>query len=292
MIVVKLQGGLGNQMFQYAIGKLKAEQQGVELFFDLSFFDDQVKRPGFTPRQFELGIFNPQYKQADAKIVRSFFIETQSKQIRKFLGLPYKKKIREDICEYDPAILSLKAPIYLDGYFQSEEYYQGKETMIRNLFEFPNIFNMQLADISLLMETSNAVAVHFRRGDYVDDPVVSSIHNLCTLDYYSKAFQLMKERLNDPHFFIFSDDIDWVKCKVAGWEHQITFVKAEKVYPSWVDMKLMSRCKHHIIANSSFSWWGAWLNTFPLKVVVAPELWFNHNSIDTKKLVPNTWIRI
>jgi len=292
MIVVKLQGGLGNQMFQYAIGKVLEHNTGASLLFDCSFFDDQEKRPGFTPRQFELGIFNPLFQTASKDTIHSFFVESNSRRLRKNIGLPYKKIYREDVCSFDVSILSLKGPVYLDGYFQSENYYAGNEQLVYNLFQFPEIQNYQSIELINSMESSTAVSVHFRRGDYVSDAVTGSFHGICSLDYYKQAFQLMDKKIASPHFYIFSDDIQWVEEQVAGWTHNITLVKRKNDAPAWLDMMLMSKCRHHIIANSSFSWWGAWLNNMPGKQVIAPRHWFNNVSINTNDLVPAAWVRI
>jgi hypothetical protein len=290
MIVVKLQGGLGNQMFQYAIGKLMADDQGVDLFFDMSFFDYQEKRLGFTPRKFELDIFNPKYQIAEDLLIRSFFKETRSRQIRKFLGISYKKKYKEDICKFDESILSLSSPVYLDGYFQSQKYFTSNESLIKKLFIFPSYLNEHLEDIIQSIEISNSVAVHFRRGDYVNDEITANFHGVCSLSYYQNAFKFLSEKLVNPHYFIFSDDIEWVKQKVKGWATKITFVSGLYAVPSWVDMMLMSKCSHNIIANSSFSWWGAWLNYNPQKIVIAPNRWFNDESIITSDIICNSWI--
>lgn len=292
LIIVKLQGGLGNQMFQYAIGKLLAEKKKAALFFDLSFFEDQEKRPGFTPRQFELGVFNPQFQIAEQATVQSFLQPVKNKRLRRFFGLPVTTYYREDVCRFDASVLSLQPPLYLDGYFQSEQYYAGNDEMIHRLFTFPATHAGHHNQLIQAIENTNAVAVHFRRGDYVSDAVTGSFHGICSLDYYRQAFQLIEAKVPDPHFYIFSDDINWVEQQVTGWASNITFVKGNNEAPGWVDMMLMSKCRHHIIANSSFSWWGAWLNKKAGKQVIAPLKWFNDVSINTKALVPETWMRI
>lgn len=289
MIIVKLQGGLGNQMFQYAIGKVLEHKTGASLLFDCSFFEDQEKRPGFTPRQFELGIFNPPSKTASKETIHSFFVESNGRRLRKHLGLTYKKIYREDVCSFDVSILSLKAPVYLYGYFQSEKYYAGNEQLVRNLFQFPATWYQEYSELIKSIESSTAVSVHFRRGDYVNDAVTGSFHGICSLDYYKQAFALMGKKIVSPHFYIFSDDIQWVEEQVEGWAPNISFVKGNNDAPAWMDMMLMSKCKHHIIANSSFSWWGAWLNSNKNKIIIAPSTWFKRVETD---IIPSEWISL
>jgi hypothetical protein len=292
MVILKLQGGLGNQMFQYAIGRIVAEKNEVDLLLDNSFFEDQEKKTGFTPRQFELEVFKPKYRLADKKIVKSFFTESQVRRLRKYLGLSYKKVYREEVCYFDISILSLSIPVYLDGYFQSEKYFKGNESLIKNIFDFPHLEGSYFKEILQSIKIEESVSVHFRRGDYIQDEVIGNFHGICTLDYYKNAIGYMIEELKSPHFFVFSDDIDWVEQQLSGLVTNITFVKGNSDSKSWTDMMLMSNCKHHIIANSSYSWWGAWLNQNPDKIVIAPKKWFNDPLICTKNLVPESWIRI
>jgi hypothetical protein len=292
MIVVKLQGGLGNQMFQYAIGRILAEKTGVNLFLDNSFFEDQEKKTGFTPRQFELEVFKPKHRWADKKMVKSFFTETKVRRLRKYLGLSFKKVYREGVCHFDISILSLSIPVYLDGYFQSEKYFKGNEILIQKIFEFPHLEGSCFKENLQTINIAESVSVHFRRVDYIQDEIIGNFHGICSLDYYNNAIGYMIDKLKSPHFFVFSDDIEWVEKQLSRLVTNITFVKGNSDSKNWTDMMLMSNCKHHIIANSSYSWWGAWLNKYPDKIVIAPKKWFNDPVIDTKDLVPESWIRI
>ena len=292
MIVVKLQGGLGNQMFQYAIGKILAEKFGVALYSDNSYFEDQEKKPGFTPRNHELDIFKPVYQPANKKLVQSFYKKAKGEWFRKLIGLPLKKIIREDFCHFDASILTIEPPLYLDGYFQSEKYFKGNENLVKEIFTFPNVSEDKYTGLINKILVDNSVAVHFRRGDYISDNITSSIHGVCSLDYYINAINKIKNQLIQPHFYIFSDDIEWVIKHVDTLNINYTLVKGNTGNDSWIDMMLMSKCKHHIIANSSFSWWGAWLQKDTSKIVIAPLKWFNDQSVDTQNIVPDSWIRI
>jgi hypothetical protein len=292
MVIVKLQGGLGNQMFQFAIGKILAEKNRTNLFLDKSFFLDQVKKPGYTPRQFALSVFNPKCYEADEEMVQLFYKDTYVKRFRKLIGLPYKKVYYEPVCYFDETLLSMKVPLYLDGYFQSEKYFKGYTSLVRKLFEFPTKEYENYTYLLKQMDLFDSVSVHFRRGDYISDEVTCSFHGFCTLDYYIEAFEIISSQLKHPHFYIFSDDISWVQQQLEGWVSNITFIKSNTESKSWVDIMLMSKCKHHIIANSSFSWWGAWLNPRFSKKVIAPKKWFTDPSVDTTNLIPESWIRI
>ncbi len=279
-------------MFQYAIGWVLSQKNSVDLYLDKSYFDNQEKKPGFTPRNYELGVFELFYQIANKKLVDSFYSEPKGKVFSKILRLPIKNIIREDFCMYDADILVRKPPLYLDGYFQSEKYFKDYEDSIKEIFIFPNVSEDKYAALINEILANNSVAMHFRRGDYVSDDLTSSIHGVCSLEYYINAVNKMKDKLMQPHFYIFSDDIEWVVKHVDTLNINYTIVEGNIGNESWIDMMLMSKCKHHIIANSSFSWWGAWLQKDNSKIVIAPLKWFNDQSVDTQNLVPDSWIRI
>lgn len=294
MIVVKIQGGLGNQMFQYAIGQILAEKTSSHLLLDTSFFDDQIKKPGFTPRQFELDVFNLHYTRASKEIIDSFISANSPKRWQKLLGFSYKKSFREIASKFEYQVLSLKPPLYLDGYFQSEKYFAGMEFLVRQTFSFPRLDDAEYANIINEMQSNQSVAVHFRRGDYVSDALTESFHGTCSLQYYKQAFNYIKGKSDTPHFYIFSDDIAWVEQQISDWDFNTTFIKGNAGSSSWIDMMLMSKCKHHIIANSSFSWWGAWLSGNGDSIKIAPQNWFNPEKakFDINDIVPSSWIKM
>jgi hypothetical protein len=294
MIVVKIQGGLGNQMFQYAIGQILAEKSSSQLLLDTSFFDDQTKKPGFTPRQFELDVFNLHYTRASKEIINSFYSADPPKRWQKLLGISYKKSFREIASKFERQVLSLNPPLYLDGYFQSEKYFANKEFLVRQTFSFPRLENAEYENIIDEMLSKHSVAVHFRRGDYVSDALTESFHGTCSLQYYKQAFNYIKGKTDNPHFYIFSDDIAWVEQQISDWDFNTTFIKGNSGSSSWIDMMLMSKCKHHIIANSSFSWWGAWLSGNDASIKIAPQNWFNPEKakFDINDIVPSSWIKM
>jgi hypothetical protein len=278
MITVKLLGGLGNQMFQYAIGRHLAIKNNDRLILDLT---DLLKRNDieYTPRNFELDVFNIAYT---AKILPGEFGSIKDRLTLKYLT----RKVNENGHKFDSNILSLKGNIYLNGYWQNEKYFNSVEDVIRKNFTLKPSALVNSEFLEKKISSVNSVSVHFRRGDYLTDPVASDFHGNLALEYYKKAIIKIGESVISPHFFIFSDDINWVK-KNFVIEQEHTFVSNDG--NAAVDMHLMSMCEHNITANSSFSWWGAWLNTYPNKIVIAPKKWINH--IQTE-VIPDRWVQI
>jgi len=180
--------------------------------------------------------------------------------------------------------------VYVNGYWQSEKYFSS----IRNQLLTELIPASELSSESQLIyddiKNHNAVSLHIRRGDYINE-TNQSIYHTCSLDYYSKSIDLILSKVTQPKFYIFSDDFEWVKSNL-NINQQIQFIEHNKGKNSYQDLILMSKCKHNIIANSSFSWWGAWLNQHENKIVIAPEKWFKSNSKKTQDLIPSTWIQL
>jgi hypothetical protein len=206
---------------------------------------------------------------------------------------PYYKRptVLEQFFHFDPNILKVSGHVYLDGYWQSERYFKDTEEIIRREFaikrESDNA-NKQMADIII---NTNAVSVHVRRSDYVNDTKTNETHGTCSLEYYREGTEIIARENPNPHFFVFSDDPIWVKRNLLI-NHRTTYVKHNDADKNYEDLRLMSLCKHNIIANSSFSWWGAWLNKNPEKIVIAPKAWFQTNERSSEDLIPVTWQRI
>mgnify|MGYP003393751404 CR=1 FL=1 len=293
MIVSRVHGGLGNQMFQYALGRRLALHHGMELLLDLSFFD--LKDRTHTPRPFELDVFNVKYRRAEVAELRPF-LQARASRIRRvrdrlFPSLANHPSFTEQGFGFDPRALTLPDNIYLDGYWQSENYFKDIEAALRADFTAagpPNGANTVMAD---RIRGANAVSIHVRRGDYANDPTTHAHHGLCDHDYYVSAAQQTLRTHPDAAFFIFSDDAAWARENLR-FDAPMTVVDHNNGLTSFEDMRLMSLCKHHIIANSSFGWWGAWLNPDPTKMVIAPRQWFRDPGIDTRDLLPATWTRL
>jgi hypothetical protein len=292
MVIVQLQGGLGNQMFQYACGKAFALKNKQPLFIDDSFLrQNQVTTNEFTPRHYELDIFNLNAEVVNEQLLQSFTTSTIYKKASKLLGFPLKK-YHQEIPEQGAGQLNkVKPPVLLKGYWQSEQYFTGYEGQIRKAFNFniPELLNGTIAQIN----ATNSVSIHYRRGDYLTNPVAQKVLGTLSIDYYTVAIKNITEKIENPFFYIFSDDTAWVKSNLPVPENY-QIIEGFSGDKHWYDMLLMSKCKHHIIANSSFSWWGAWLNPNPKKIVIAPKRWFSHEQMNasTNNLIPATWKRI
>ncbi len=280
MIIIKIIGGLGNQMFQYALGRALSIKNNVEFKMDLSGFES------YKLHDYSLKHFNITENIATFKEIKSI-------KNKKLLQLFYRhsSQIIEKYFYYDSAILKVIDKVYLDGYWQSEKYFNDISEVIRKDFTVKHQQAGRNKEIAELIEDSNSVSLHIRRGDYVSNKITNTVHGLCNLDYYNRAIIYIAEKFSNLHFFVFSDDPIWTK-KYISVKENITYVDHNKADKNYEDLRLMSQCKHHIIANSSFSWWGAWLNQNPDKIVIAPRKWFNEDSIDTKDLIPESWIRL
>lgn len=295
MILIQLQGGLGNQMFQYATAKALSLTTKSDLYLDLSFLDQNQKAaPGFTLRKYELNIFrNIEESLAEEKVRRQFYKNKKKGIWRSWFKRSLEYTYQEKSLFYYPHVLSLKPPVLLKGYFQSEKYFKEYRLDILTCFEFPKLKgDDENTEVLKKITSSNSVSIHIRRGDFLN-PVTNEVHGLCGVDYYKKAISWMRERFRSCVFILFSDDPDWVMKELFPLTNGI-LVNSNLEKNSWKDMYLMSQCKHHIVANSSFSWWGAWLNESPDKVVIAPKKWIK-NDLENQfsdSIAPEEWLRM
>ena len=290
MIITKLIGGLGNQLFQYAVARCLALKRNTELKIDMSSFKE------YTLRRYSLSHFNIIENIASEAEINLLKTETATfleRLTSKVLRKPFL--FQSDICEryhhYDPEIMKLPNNSYLDGYWQSEKYFQAIADIIRSDFTIkkePDAINKEYAE---KITSSTSVSIHIRRGDYVENPSASRIHGTCDLGYYCRSLEYISSQITSPHFFIFSDDPEWASSNLII-PYLSTYVTHNDALNYVEDFRLMRLCKHHIIANSSFSWWGAWLCNNKDKIVIAPNKWFNVASRNTKDLIPDPWIRI
>ncbi|MDD3012237.1 MAG: alpha-1,2-fucosyltransferase [Candidatus Gastranaerophilales bacterium] len=267
MIIVKLIGGLGNQMFQYALGKYLAVKHDSKLKLDLSGFES------YKAWKFELDNLNVQYESYNPDEITS---------------LNY---IQEKQFHFDSDMLNLSDNVHLDGYWQSEKYFKEIEEYIRKDFSVVTPINKENQSLLDLINSTNSVSLHVRRGDYITNPSANAFHGTCSLDYYNKSVEHIIENIDNPHFFLFSDESEWVKDNILI-NKPVTVVDINTIDNGYDDLRLMYNCKHNIIANSSFSWWAAWLNNNPQKIVIAPDKWFLSPVHDTKDLIPQGWIKL
>lgn len=280
MILVQLLGGLGNQMFQYAAGRALAARHATKLLLDVTAL--QVSESSNTPRHYALGPFTINASIATTTMLRAF-------AVRRHLHLA--KRIQERGHNYNPDFAQAGPYAALFGYWQSELYFNAIEPVIRR--EFTVRTPPSPRDAALLEEIGavNAVSVHIRRGDYVSSAATNAFHGLLPLDYYARAADLITEQVTKPHFYAFSDEPDWVREHIR-LNGPMTIIDHHGPDEAHEDLRLMSACQYHIIANSSFSWWGAWLSVCPGKVVIAPRQWFRATDIDTSDVCPPEWIRL
>ncbi len=295
MIVVRLMGGLGNQMFQYALGRRLACEQKVPLKLDLSWFEANKTTAIEMPRDFALDGWQIEAAIATSEDLAQFqmkrSVETRLRCFFSFITKKSSKILFERGFAFDEGVLRARAPVFLEGYWQSEKYFRSIETILRNDFSLSTPLCVHSIPLLERIGQCTAVSVHVRRGDYISNSSTNAYHGACSIEYYRKAAGLIAERVASPHFFVFSDEPGWAK-KNLTFSWPVTYVEHEESCSDHQDIWIMSRCSHHIIANSSFSWWGAWLSSFKKKVVVAPRRWFRKSSIDTSDLIPPEWLRV
>ncbi len=292
MVVVRLTGGLGNQLFQYALGRYLALHANAELVLEDSFYHHAS--PNSTPRTFELDKFKIYARRTSAAERRALQSYTGRiwKRIRRALPLPGALKyVYEPIGGFLPMARMLKDQVFLDGYWQSAAYFTGIENLLRT--ELQPLLPMSDKDqqIASHIEKVESVSLHVRRGDYTSNATANSLHGFCGLDYYQAAIKLMGERLSNPVFFVFSDDLLWLKSNLQI-DYPCVYVDHNSSATAFQDLRLMSRASHHIIANSSFSWWGAWLNRSPAKQVVRPRKWYAGLPRAGDQTCPGNWIAL
>lgn len=291
MIVTRLIGGLGNQMFQYAVGRCLAEKHDTELRLDITGFEN------YTLHKYKMNVFNIQERfSSDGDVANVLF--GKNGFLRKMIFRKFKRTIKPNASfvrekqhyHFDPKILEKPDNTYLAGYWQSEKYFKDIKDIIRREFSIklrPDEKNKETAKQIL---AQNAVSLHIRRGDYVTDEKTNATLGVCDLAYYSRCIKHIAKSVENPHFFIFSDDPAWVRknLKTSYPQRIVDHNSPERGYE---DLRLMSKCKHHILANSSFSWWGAWLNPNEDKIVLAPKDWLKEYC-NTDDLIPEGWVRI
>lgn len=292
MIVMKLIGGLGNQMFQYALGRNLARIKQTELKLDITGFET------YKLHTYGLSHFNITENIAtDAEISRLTKHAAKKGKIwrlRNYLFVDESIYIREKRSmefKFDPTIMNIGDIAYLDGYWQNEKYFKDIEDIIRKEFVVRDAMNDEDKAVAQFITQTDSVSAHIRRGDYIASAKTNAVHGTCDINYYQRAAEIIAARTSNPHFFIFSDDHEWVKKNIA-FAHSTTYVAHNDADKNYQDLRLMSMCRHNIIANSSFSWWGAWLNANSEKIIVAPKKWLNDSTRDTSDLIPKTWIRI
>lgn len=294
VITTSLYGGLGNQLFQYATARALAAHCGVPLVLDLSWFDNIPASESVTPRKYALSPF-----ALDARVQSTGFYSQSQPMLKKAvrralsrLGLVRQGGVYfERSFKFDRRVLTLSAPVHLNGYWQSSKYFSDAQQIIRA--EIGRVGQMSPASRAMLADiaASDAVCLHVRRGDYVTNKTAAQIHGLCSMDYYRQGVQIVSEGLDRPHGYVFSDDPQWVRHNLdVGLDFTVVDVNGPD--DAHQDLWLMAACKRFVIANSSLSWWGAWLSAHAGKQVVYPSRWFLGKDADVSDLCPQDWTGI
>jgi hypothetical protein len=290
MVIIKLQGGLGNQMFQYAFGISLAKTKKQKLYFDLSFLEHPVLDNLYTKRNYELNIFKNIKVKSVSTILLFLSRNTITRKIANKLGFKVLSNYQEQNFSFDEKIAKEIIPYYYDGYWQSYKYFNNHIDLIKDSFFFTeNVLNIYNLSILHNIRVNESCSIHIRRTDYLSKNAFN-YHGTCNLDYYQKAVDFICSKIKSIQFFIFSDDYIWAKENIKVIVENSFLIEGNHNENSWIDMFLMSQCSHNIIANSSFSWWGAWLNENPNKIIMAPQVWFAEKSINTSDLIPKEWV--
>ena len=279
MIIIKIKGGLGNQLFQYAVGRALALHHRSPLKLDLTIFET-YKLHRYLLDQFAI--------QADIA-TEDEIIKLKGRNnvlfsaLRKAGLVKRKSYLKEKRSSYFDASVFKNDDVYLDGYWQNELYFSDiREELVRDLTSISSMSDLGVVYMEGIKK-SNSVSLHVRRGNYLN----LKNFNVLDIDYYMKAVEYIRKNVEKPTFYIFSDDLEWCKSTLAFLDDCIY---VERTQTEIDDLKLMSFCQHNIIANSSFSWWGAWLNQNPNKTVVAPKGWII-NDPDSSNVIPSDWVK-
>lgn len=290
MIIVKIRGGLGNQLFQYATGLSLASKKNVPLKLDLFGIE---KNP---VRDFLLNYFNIPYVKATQEEIEKValsraktFDEKMEVVIRGRLPYYLHRVVNEKFNDFDQKLFFAPKDCYLSGYWQSEKYFVMIRDILLQQITLKNPISSNLEKTIQEIKTSNSISLHIRRGDLITDPQTNKDFGVLPLEYYQKAMSLLNSQVSVPHYFIFSDDLDWAKDNLKI-PVSATFVEHSSIDNE--EIICMKECHHHIIANSSFSWWGAWLGTSSDQINIAPKNWFANPKINPLRICPETWLRI
>jgi len=293
MIIIRLRGGLGNQMFQYAFGKSIAKKLGVGMKLDLTSLLQTHHKVTTTNRGYQMNIFNCE----DSFLLQPNLIRRLNKLHLNFLlqiikavkVLGFKKYKEKTFISENLIINNPQDNCLYTGYWQSEKYFKNVEDELRKDFQFKKELSPKAKSVYEAIMKVNAVCVHVRRGDYVAN---TGSFNCSDLDYFVSGTNYIFKNTINPHFFVFSDDSEWCKEHIKfDYDFTIVDYTTDKVkYKE--DLQLMATCNHFIMSASSFSWWAVWLSNKKEAKVVIPKNWFLDDSIDVSDLVNENWIKL
>ena len=283
MIIVRIRGGLGNQLQQYAMYR-KFIEMGKEVSVDLSWFQEHVQKKQIMPRKLELSYFQGIELRECTETEKSALIGNDKNPFTRLQRRLFPEKSRyflENGRMYLPEVFQLEHA-YIDGYWACESYYHELMPVLQNELCFPQSQDLRNIEIINNMKRENAVSIHIRRGDYLNPENAAIFGNICTEEYYQQAINIIRRKIIEPHFYIFSDDGDYAREKYNTDE--FTIIDWNHGENSLFDIQLMSCCKHNICANSTFSFWGARLNPNPEKIVIRPLKHRNNQAYDRKEM--------
>lgn len=290
MIGIKLLGGLGNQMFQYAFGRAISKKLNSPLILDTAWFYNIPKSD--TPRTFDLNSYKIRGslirsdQESPFLIHKTGYLQKIISKLSKKNLMNFPQYIVEKKIEFSKISSNLKEKTYFDGYWQSPLYFEEIREILLDEFTPVDIKGSD-EELANEIELKNAVSIHIRRGDYVNNEYAKSRHLVCDHGYYERAIKHISNLEKEIKFYFFSDDPEWVKKEFSNLNMEV--IEGNHDRP-WMDIYLMTKCKHHIIANSSFSWWGAWLSQRD-GITIAPKSWFTDgNTMDD--LIPDSWVRL
>jgi hypothetical protein len=286
--IIQIYGGLGNQMFQYALGRRLVTGFGARVRYDLSMYEVKSDRE-LTLLKYRT--FAPATSAMDRATMRLSFGRTLQKfasPFRAFGDQIFWKVFEDPRKGIEPKVMDLKGRWYLRGYWQCPAYFEDLRPLLLEEFKPRDPPSKLDCDLIRKIADVNAVCLHVRRGDYVSHPVYSKQLRVQSADYFNTCLAELTERLDHLHVFVFSDDPAWVRENIHG-NAPITFMEKREGHSDFLDLHLMSHCRHFITSNSTFSWWAAWLSTNPDKIVIVPPAWGYDGSGPPTGLIPSDW---
>lgn len=296
MIFTKLISGLGNQLFQYATARHLSLLRRTSLKLDTSFFTNQ------NLRSYKLDYYNINATPATLPEVEQHLrgYRSRSRYGRAYRRLDqwlprYRRRYfaEQEWWTYEPDLWRTSANVYLEGYWQHYRYFENLPPIVLAELTLKAPYSAAVAAlVANIIADPSSVAVHIRRGDYVTDVSARNFMGVLPLAYYERAIQVISAKVRNPTFYFFSDDLDWVKDHIQP-RAECHLVDIDGGRQEYVDLEVMSKCSHAIIANSSYSWWGAFLNRNPDKVVIAPQQWVVPPEVNQRiQLQLPTWIKL
>jgi len=294
MIIVRITGGLGNQMFQYATARSLAKYRGCLFKLDISSCNEDKLRQ-LKYKLNKLNIIEDLASEQEISLLKNKKAKSPRKLIHRIIRDLMIKKIKHfrevDCFRFDKMLYKTNLPLYIQGGFVSHKYFDKyRDILVKELAVKDDLMGKN-KDFATHISSCNSVSVHVRRGDYVFDETANKKNGLLALDYYERANDIIKSKIDNPVFFVFSNDKKWV-AENFKLNCQTIFVDHNNAEFGYEDMRLMSLCKSNIIANSTFSWWGAYLNLNPEKIVIAPENWLAYKKTNPEEFIPKDWLVI